>query len=872
MTQDLPLESYVASCTVRIEGDGTWGTGWFIAQDRILTAAHVMRSVAPSGGPFTVVAIEKRFTVTTDQVYIFPDDDIAVIDGRFDSRTFLALDADLRLGEQLYAYGYTAEFTEGDSVTVYYEGPTKEREPLLKLKGGQVEPGMSGAAVVNTRTGGVCGLLISTRDRRLPTGGRAVPVGTIESVLRTVAHRLAPGLEVTENQESVMDLLCSRLRIVCDEIAARRVAGSERLRISDLVDSADLLMPFNLAADANLDPDADLPDLIAAWAASQSQQSRRVLALAPPGYGKSTLATVLFLRLAQQVIDGRINLVPILIDLRDYRAELYSPHFGSRAWVSDRLADLVGRPVSPSFRFNGEQGTAESINTAIILDSVDEFLASKLQPEINSLLSSFLVQRADLVCCRTQFYERFIAREQISYHDTTRLLPATDQSVVAYVRAYYRYFLGAERGTRSADDFLAVLRASPNLAALCSVPLRLNMALDIFLAKSSDLSAVNGILPLYHGYVSGLLRREAARAGSVLPAEEKLSLLEKLAFEFYDERSLGTNEEAQLTIDEFYRTIRDYHPRRDDLSAEQIAEDLRSHSLLYIDGASFSQFEPGTLRFVHKSFQEYLVASYVFHSMLASPQACIRAFQSYFTVEIGEFLKEYLQGADRRMRGIVGANGLAAYELSSHDPRAPESKQARDRTRRSVLGYYLGNLGLPEIRAALREKLLIEPDRWIRRSLTIGLGIGGEPSVIDNYVEVLACERDGPGPYPENDVNNGFNLTYFGDQPFDLLHPEIDRGGPRCAKTISWLIYSLQAESDRGSWRLDLYSILDIWYHRQPSQEECEVVLRDNLPVLTRLYGYLSSLPEFRHWPEVRRLADLINKLRLPARGTSGIG
>jgi hypothetical protein len=63
------------------------------------------------------------------------------------------------------------------SATFDAEGPLfPDGDLLLKLKNGQVAHGFSGGPLLNTRTGGVCGLVDSTRDARSALGGFGVPL------------------------------------------------------------------------------------------------------------------------------------------------------------------------------------------------------------------------------------------------------------------------------------------------------------------------------------------------------------------------------------------------------------------------------------------------------------------------------------------------------------------------------------------------------------------------------------------------------------------------------------------------------------------------------------------------------------------------
>ena len=88
------------------------------------------------------------------------------------------------LGDEMLAFGYPLGSTTGDPVTLVSEDWQRDRgaspdQPHLKLKRGQVQPGLSGAPLLNRRTGGVCGVVRLTRDRASDLGGRAIPTALV---------------------------------------------------------------------------------------------------------------------------------------------------------------------------------------------------------------------------------------------------------------------------------------------------------------------------------------------------------------------------------------------------------------------------------------------------------------------------------------------------------------------------------------------------------------------------------------------------------------------------------------------------------------------------------------------------------------------
>jgi hypothetical protein len=861
------LEELVAAATLRIGIGEKWGTGWFAAPNRIVTAAHVVEALPPASS-VELVSLRARVTVTGSQFHVFPQEDLAVLDGPFHSPDFLGVNSDLRLNDDLFAYGFTDDYPDGDSLTLRYEGPTRSKIPLLKLKGGQVQQGMSGSALVNLRTQSVAGILVVTRDRRLPLGGRAVPIGTLQRIFLELNSQL-DSLHTSAHQR-LRPLLAGRLSIMRDDVLARHVPGSERVRVADLLGGPRMLMPYRgRSAVPQL---AESPDVLATlgWRDSRHPEATetpgewapRVLVLAPPGLGKSTFAIAAFASFVERGISQRESPVPFLFDLRHFRAQSSDKDFGSREWLVAQMNQSLGL-VDAEWEFEGETVGSGELKPVLLLDGLDELLASKSPPEISDLMNGYLMQKARLICCRSQYFDRFLTREQLPRHEIITLLPFRDIEIEQYVRGYYNLESGAEVEALAAQ-FANWLDASNSFRALCAVPLRLNMALDQIRTINTQTAApLDGVLPLYHGYVGALLRREAARAGSILSAEAKLELLEQVAFEFYDEGSLGSADEPLLTVREFDRFLAstDCEETRG-MRLGVISEDLRSHSLLEMDAASYAYLGPGTLRFSHKSFQEYLVASHVYHELLRGPDRAIPTLRSYLSPEVAEFLKGYIQQADSSTHRRIARIGLEAYDSLVPRVGSDGSPDGRARLIRQALGYYLGNIPLREVKEALRSRLASEPDMWIRRGITIGLAFGGDTEPLNDYVDMLAHERQAGDICPENDVNNGFNLTFFGDQPLDVLHPERDQGGRRCGKTVTRLIYQMQTGTDRGSWRLDLYSILDLWKNRVQSAEDCLAIARLHLPTLERMVEQFRGDGESAGWPEVAALEGLISAAR----------
>lgn len=184
------LDDLLRRCTarLRVPHDESQGTGFWVAPGLLATCAHVIETAQARS-----VSVEIVFDARPHQGQIVaflakPYPDLALLRcAELRDHPCVYLNSGIALGDDLYSYGYTDQCPQGDSATFEYEGPTDAGEgSLLKLKQGQSRPGLSGAPLLNLRTGGVCGIVKSSRDTGTDLGGRAVPITCIPP-----AHDLA---------------------------------------------------------------------------------------------------------------------------------------------------------------------------------------------------------------------------------------------------------------------------------------------------------------------------------------------------------------------------------------------------------------------------------------------------------------------------------------------------------------------------------------------------------------------------------------------------------------------------------------------------------------------------------------------------------
>ena len=181
------LLKWLPHCTARIilPGQNRAGSGCFVAPGTLLTCAHVV-TAALTGTAFSSVEVCWEGNRYSAQVHkVCPECDLALLHVPVNEHHCVLLSNEvyeIQPHEHLCSYGYPDDHPQGDTVTSEFEGLTQEAFPLLKLKLGQIRPGMSGAPLLDERTGTVCGIIELSRGRESDLGGRAIPISTIIKV------------------------------------------------------------------------------------------------------------------------------------------------------------------------------------------------------------------------------------------------------------------------------------------------------------------------------------------------------------------------------------------------------------------------------------------------------------------------------------------------------------------------------------------------------------------------------------------------------------------------------------------------------------------------------------------------------------------
>lgn len=180
------LEALLQQCVVKLTlPDNSWGTGFFVTPEKILTCTHVVQRA--NGQPIQVQCQNKKNWGQAKVEPLLPNAyDLTLLKITLPINAsppcvYLDdLDRAIISRDPLYMFGYPdIDYPDGCPVTFNCEGLTGDEPALIKFAMGQVRPGMSGSPLLNQRTGKVCGIVKFTRDRGSDLGGGAVPVAVI---------------------------------------------------------------------------------------------------------------------------------------------------------------------------------------------------------------------------------------------------------------------------------------------------------------------------------------------------------------------------------------------------------------------------------------------------------------------------------------------------------------------------------------------------------------------------------------------------------------------------------------------------------------------------------------------------------------------
>lgn len=471
------LPELLQHCTVKINSLNRrgWGTGCVVAPNLVLTCDFVVRGIEDQinldWGDY-----ENFAKAQVDR--LLPELRLALL--RYDSPFALPciyLDEVVVPGDSIYSFGYSDTFPSGAPVTLQCEGFTGAYHPELLLKSGQIRPGMSGAPLLNQRTGKVCGIVAFTRDRTVDLGGGGIPTTIILSAfpelkdLQQQFHQVdtrwtqlmpqasrAFALEETVVQERSRNLQIL-IRAVKDEVYSRLNSSLYNAVFFNLGKEA---QPYEVERSWNREIKIGskaaeaIPDNATITHLFNSPTiNGKLLILGEPGSGKTTTLLDLAKDLLERAEEDLNYPVPVLFNLSSWRDEKQL----IRDWIVTELKFKYGVRQDLA-----QQWVAERVLLPL-LDGLDEVAPERQEKcirQINAFLAGESAPFYTVVCSRIAEYDNH--ETFLELNGAVYLQGLSDRQIQEYLTKIER------------RELWQYLSQSSELLELVRTPLLLSMA------------------------------------------------------------------------------------------------------------------------------------------------------------------------------------------------------------------------------------------------------------------------------------------------------------------------------------------------------------------------------------------------------------
>jgi transcriptional regulator with XRE-family HTH domain len=578
--------------------------------------------------------------------------------------------------------------------------------------------------------------------------------------------------------------------------------GTADLRVSEIIEHDRLFIPLPWRLLHASTPSQQLVDYLM----QGLLQRRCILLLGDAGQGKTTILKLLFTRLADRFLEDLSSPLPIYVPLREYSS-----------FAEDAL-DSLWIHIREEFPLSYEEFALLVRNKQIIFlfDGFDEIRGEITQRSLNERAACKIFRHPSLLACRKSFFDFYLAMSPLQecYPLMIELCPLVfDDLVTRYITAFCQRQDATRKPVTSPEKIIKTIQMSPELQDLAQRPLLLLMILEIFTDPQEVGEEHWSVNELYKKYSERWLKHEASKPDSTLKWNEKAALLQEMAWQTTMGYSL---QHTTFPIEELHAFVQQVLPRYREVTEAQLLDDLCFRTLL---GAA----EESTYTFLHKSFQEYYAARYVFECMRrrGDLEAVERVLRTSLPFDIATYLKKMLRESSPHEKSIIAANLISAYQ--QNQMQAQESTTIRQQAT-----YYLSNLRIESAIRFLEGICQEEPNKWVQRGIILGLALyAGKAEMLEQYIQTIREDAQAAT------INTNYHLIYYGDQPGNLealdapeqtiIHSE---------KTVAALFRHLQNERYRNGWALDLFTLSTLIELRGP-------------PILSAHTWYLPFLKQF---------------------------
>ncbi|MCB5167503.1 trypsin-like peptidase domain-containing protein [Streptomyces bambusae] len=278
--------------------DTGFGSGFLVAEDTVLTCAHVVHGhtraqVLTPGG---AIAADVVATAPEDRgsgpVYAYPDLACLRLQSPVPGIGVWLGDETPPPGDEVAVHGFSRHTLEpGEQPDTLHLVVAGRSGQFVRLQWDTVFQGFSGGPVLDLRTGRVCGLLKASRDERSPQGGWLVPVQAVRDHFPDLAadndRAHVPG---TPWCDAALGRARRQSALFGASRSARRSARGGAARSTPAQMLSQGVMPFV--------PRPELAELLA-WCEADAEHRLRLLH-APGGAGKTRLAAEVCRTLTEQ--------------------------------------------------------------------------------------------------------------------------------------------------------------------------------------------------------------------------------------------------------------------------------------------------------------------------------------------------------------------------------------------------------------------------------------------------------------------------------------------------------------------------------------------------------------------------------------------
>ena len=354
----------------------------------------------------------------------------------------------------------------------------------------------------------------------------------------------------------------------------------------------------------------------------EQENHQRIVVLADPGMGKSTLLRMEASKLAQEekrklsdnssenLTEEEIRKIiesirlPLYLRLSDLAEGLEN---------IENIEDIILKLIKRDYPGSGEKieflvrEKLEKGRCLLLLDALDEVSAEKrlkLQPQLNPFIKKF--PNKTICTSRIVSYTSFLddAKEM-------EIVPFTEKQTAEYIEIWFKNIKAdsaLENKQVSAKGLIDEIESKPQIQGLTQNPLLLSLVCSLYQTKGIELPARK--TQVYEKAVKYMLsdwsadnQRLSFKQGWV---ESKTELLEFLAYQFSCKNTeVLTTRKLKKQIDRFKKET--INSDFKDKTASDLLDELSQQ-----DGIIQKLSEKGDrYLFLHRTFQEYLTASYL---------------------------------------------------------------------------------------------------------------------------------------------------------------------------------------------------------------------------------------------------------------------